>query len=48
MLTDSDITALKSYFENRKDITFAFLFGVYEIEKYYACYNNLITKGGAR
>ncbi len=27
MLTDSDITALKNYFETRKDIVFAFLFG---------------------
>jgi len=27
MITDSDINALKNYFENRKDIAFAFLFG---------------------
>jgi len=27
MITDSDIKALKDYFENRKDIAFAFLFG---------------------
>lgn len=27
MLTDSDIKALRQYFENRKDIAFAFLFG---------------------
>lgn len=27
MLTDSDIEALKHYFETRKDIAFAFLFG---------------------
>ena len=27
MLTDSNITALKNYFETRKDIAFAFLFG---------------------
>lgn len=27
MITDSDINALKGYFENRKDIAFAFLFG---------------------
>jgi predicted nucleotidyltransferase len=27
MITDSDISALKDYFENRKDIAFAFLFG---------------------
>lgn len=27
MITDSNTTALKNYFENRKDIAFAFLFG---------------------
>ena len=27
MITDSDISELKGYFENRKDIAFAFLFG---------------------
>jgi predicted nucleotidyltransferase len=27
MITDSDIKALKTYFENRRDIAFAFLFG---------------------
>lgn len=27
MITDSNIKALKTYFENRKDIAFAFLFG---------------------
>lgn len=27
MITDSDINALKTYFENRKDVAFAFLFG---------------------
>lgn len=27
MITDIDIKALKNYFENRKDIAFAFLFG---------------------
>lgn len=27
MITDSDIKTLKNYFENRKDIAFAFLFG---------------------
>ncbi|MEM3112753.1 MAG: nucleotidyltransferase domain-containing protein, partial [Candidatus Anstonellales archaeon] len=27
MLTDSDIETLKDYFETRKDIAFAFLFG---------------------
>ena len=27
IITDIDIKALKNYFENRKDIAFAFLFG---------------------
>jgi len=34
MITDSDISALKGYFKNRKDVAFAFLFSLQAKGKY--------------